>query len=1039
MLVPMHLLTSLSADTGVMGLWSVLRTPASLGCLILLLTTLLASRLGWICISRQRRFEQQLAQLQARILAIRKQPSLALLPQGYADDVVGALAKNVDLLMRDWLCAEARYQSGAEELRDATNSGLDAFFIFQARRNTAEVTCDFIIRYLNSNGAKLLSVSPVNPLQQSLLDTFAGHLVAVLFDKYVAVMGSGLPLQEEICFPVPDGSTQATDLTRWFLYQIVPQADGVALTLRDITERKRSELEIRSNRAFLQSLTDHLPMLFYAKRMRPDGRGAIVNWNRAAESITGFQSVNMLGKTDRESQPAHLADLYEAHDRVILASLVPLDIPETRFQRPDGTIRYLHLMSVPIFDETGAVEYIIGIGEDISERRRQERSLRNNQAVLQAVNDASPLGLFMTDLAGNLTYINKAYERMAGRDAHALIGSPWSGALHSDDQEMAIAGWVAAIRQQQTFQSVHRLHQPDATVVFGAFKAVATRLDEQITGYVGSVDDITLRLEVERALRASEQRLRLVTDNIPALISYVRPDQHFEFGNGKYQAAYGLRQSSISGMSQQAVLGPDVYAQSAPYIEDALQGRPANFERLVTHVGPLRWERVRYVPDIDEAAQVVGFFSLSEDITELKQAQHTFAKSEMRLRMITDNLPALIAYIDHDWRYRFCNGHHDTILGLKPDRILGLHVEEVVSPGHFEATKEQIAMVLDGERLSFERQVVSQEGVAQHFQFDYIPDIGADGAVAGFYSMVLDITARKNAELQQAEGEKLLRTLTDNLPALVSMIDSNERFQFNNQVHVQWLGRPLSDITGHTMREVYGEKNYLLYKPYFDQALKGNKIEFEFETQHDGSSLFYRVAYAPQLDSDNVTTGVCCMVSDITALKKVEHQLRLLARFDTLTGLPNRNQFEEILDEALARSSRTGQPVAVMFLDIDHFKNINDTLGHHGGDDVLREFAQRLQQCVRKTDTVSRLAGDEFTIIVEGLQDDQEVRVIAAKILRAMREPFLIGTTYRSVTTSIGIATRRGDEPSAESLLRRADKALYAAKASGRNTYEAIV
>ena len=663
----------------------------------ILLTLLLTTPLGLLFVRRQLRPLRQLQQLQARILAIRDQPTLALLPQQYANDAIGVLAQNFDNLMRDRLFAEARYQTGAEELRAAANSGLDAFFIFQARRTAAGPVTDFTIRYLNANAERMLGQPLSALMQQSLLTSLGSHPVAALFDKYVQVMRTGEPLQEEGRGQVSaDGAP-----VRWFLHQIVPQAEGVALTLCDITER-----------------------------------------------------------------------------------------------------------------------------------RRQEHSLRSNQSLLNAVNDSSPLGLFTTDLAGNCTYVNKTYEQMSGYIAQDVVGDGWSRSLHPEDQDAAIEGWVAAIQRRQPYHGVHRFLSPQGRTVVGSFKAVPTMLDEQVTGYVGSVDDITLRMDVERALRASEQRLRLVTDNIPALISYVTPDQRFEFANRKYQHAFGLTHADLSGMTKAEVLASDVYAQSAPYIEGALRGVPANFERLVTHVGQLRWERVSYVPDVDAEDNIHGFFSLVEDITELKQAQHTFAKSEMRLRMITDNLPALVGFIDR-----------------------------------------------------------------------------------------------------------------------------NERFQFNNQVHAEWLDRPLSEITGHTMQDVYGEDNYRLYKPYFDQALMGSKVEFEFEAMRHGAPHYYRVAYTPQFDGDGIASGVCSMISDITALKKVENQLRILARFDSLTGLPNRNQFEEKLVEAIARSNRSKRAMAVMFLDIDHFKNINDSIGHQGGDAVLQEFSRRLQHCVRKTDTVWRCCG----------------------------------------------------------------------------------
>lgn len=988
--------------------------------------------LAWLFIRHQL---MPLQKLHQRILAIREQPTLALIPQQYAGDEIGDLALNFDDLMRERLFAEARYQTGAEELRAATNSGLDAFFIFQAERDAGGRVTDFTIRYLNVNAERMIGMTMAELSQKSLRQSLAGHRVGAMFDKYVRVLESARPLQEEVAVANADADTDGG--VEWFLHQIVPQADGVSLTARDITGRKRDEMEIRSNRAFLQSLTDHLPMLFYAKRMRADGRGEYVTWNQAAERITGMACGDVLGRTDQDLQPARVAAAYHRHDQMILADPVPLDVPETRYRRRDGTLRYLHVISVPIFDEAGRVEYIIGIGEDITERRRQERILRTSQAELQAVNDASPLGLFMTDLAGNCTYVNRTFEVMSGCLEQEMAGDAWFRSLHPDDRDVAIEGWIDAIQRREPYQNVHRFRHPDGRVVWGSFKAVPMLLDLQVSGYVGSVDDITARLEAEQALRASEERLRLLTDNIPALIAYITPDQRFDFGNRKYQRAYGLSRTDLSGMTASEVLGPDVYAQSAPYIDGALNGAAANFERLVTHVGQLRWERVSYVPDADEHGHARGFFSLVEDITELKQAQHTFAKSEMRLRMITDNLPALIAYIDRDGRYRFCNGYYETILGLKPEKVLGRKVEEVVGQKGYQAVVEQMTTVLQGTRVSFERHAKTAV-IDRHFLYDYIPDIGPDGSVAGFYSMVLDITARKAAELKQAAGEKLLRTLTDNLPALVGFIDRDERFQFNNQLYAEWLNKPLSEITGRNMREVYGEKNYLLYKPYFDQALKGSKVEFEFDAVRGGTPHFFRAAYAPQIDGDGTISGVCSMISDITALKIVENQLRVMARFDSLTGLPNRNQFEEKLTEAMARGSRTKRPMAVMFLDIDHFKEINDTIGHHGGDQVLREFAQRLQRCVRKTDTVSRLAGDEFTIILEGLQADEEASVVAGKIISAMAEDFHIGDVSRTVTTSIGIAVRRSGDICPDVLLRRADEALYVAKSAGRNTFESI-
>ena len=185
--------------------------------------------------------------------------------------------------------------------------------------------------------------------------------------------------------------------------------------------------------------------------------------------------------------------------------------------------------------------------------------------------------------------------------------------------------------------------------------------------------------------------------------------------------------------------------------------------------------------------------------------------------------------------------------------------------------------------------------------------------------------------------------------------------------------------------------------------------------------------------------GVYTSSNDITPLKQVERKLERLAQNDTLTGLPNRHMFNDGIAAALRRSQRSGTQVALLFLDIDGFKRINDSLGHAAGDEVLREFARRLSSCVRATDLVARLAGDEFVIVLEGIHTREECRFIARKIIAAMRGAFRAGDSIVSVTTSIGIALAVGGATTAEALLKRADSALYAAKGLGRDTFEIAI
>jgi diguanylate cyclase (GGDEF)-like protein len=181
--------------------------------------------------------------------------------------------------------------------------------------------------------------------------------------------------------------------------------------------------------------------------------------------------------------------------------------------------------------------------------------------------------------------------------------------------------------------------------------------------------------------------------------------------------------------------------------------------------------------------------------------------------------------------------------------------------------------------------------------------------------------------------------------------------------------------------------------------------------------------------------GVYTLSTDVTAFKQVERELDQLSRVDPLTGLPNRRQFDQRLSEALARARRSGRLLALMFMDLDRFKQVNDTLGHAAGDVVLQTFANRVRGAVRETDVLCRLAGDEFVLIVENLNEPEEAGGLAQKLLDTVSAPLTVMGTAVQMSTSIGVACTSAQAESDVAFLARADDALYAAKAAGRGRW----
>jgi diguanylate cyclase (GGDEF)-like protein/PAS domain S-box-containing protein len=366
------------------------------------------------------------------------------------------------------------------------------------------------------------------------------------------------------------------------------------------------------------------------------------------------------------------------------------------------------------------------------------------------------------------------------------------------------------------------------------------------------------------------------------------------------------------------------------------------------------------------------------------------------------------------------------MIGERMQDVLGAEVSASIAP-HIEAA-------LRGERVRYERHG-HWLGREHHHLVEYVPERRPDGSVAGVYGMVMDITERHQAQAQLAASEARLRTITDNVPALITYVDTDLRFQFCNPVFEAWTGIPVADALGRRMQDVLPPKVMALRQRQIERALRGETVQFETVAVLGQGPRHFQVNYLPHRDEQGRVIGVYSLTNDISAQKEFERQLQTLARVDALTGLANRRQFEERFSEAMSRCRRTGRPMALMFMDIDKFKGINDTLGHAGGDEVLKTFGQRLVASVRRTDTVARLAGDEFVVILEGLNTVDEPHFLARKILAAIAaEQRVLGHSLR-VTTSIGISFYEGDDSTEGSLMALADKALYEAKEAGRGTY----
>ena len=291
------------------------------------------------------------------------------------------------------------------------------------------------------------------------------------------------------------------------------------------------------------------------------------------------------------------------------------------------------------------------------------------------------------------------------------------------------------------------------------------------------------------------------------------------------------------------------------------------------------------------------------------------------------------------------------------------------------------------------------------------------------------------AERALRDSEAHLRAITDSMPAMVSYLDTDQRFRYANRTYQDWLGVDPESLIGKSLRELYGDAVYERIAPYIRRALAGENVEYERELQTITHVRQVHVTQIPHRDERGTVLGVHVLMSDITARSNEERRLRQLSLIDALTGLLNRTGFDLRLDEAIVHARQTGTLMALMYLDIDHFKSINDSHGHPVGDALLRELALRLRSVLRSRDAICRVGGDEFTLVLEELDETAHAALIADKIIEVMRAPFQLDGHVLTITASLGVAFHDGGPQSRQMLERRADEALYGAKRAGRDRY----
>jgi len=409
------------------------------------------------------------------------------------------------------------------------------------------------------------------------------------------------------------------------------------------------------------------------------------------------------------------------------------------------------------------------------------------------------------------------------------------------------------------------------------------------------------------------------------------------------------------------------------------------------------------------------------------------AAREAKLSALIGSLPDLLLVIDKDGCITELNSPDGRFLQHPPEHYLGRPFRESLPPDVVQTFDDGLARIAQDRRRREIEYALDLPSGRRQFSAS-INALEDAGGLTGFIASVRDVTERKMVEERMSEAMVVFEASSQG----IMTADASGVIQSVNPAFCQITGFSPDDVIGGKPSLFKsGRHDHAFYEALWTTLRKTGKWEGEIWNRRKNGDIYVQwLTISTVRDSAGKLLKYVSLFSDITRRKEREEVIWRQANFDALTGLANRNLLYDRLERALAHSRRSGKKAGLIFLDLDGFKWINDSLGHDVGDEMLLEVARRLQRSVREPDTVGRLGGDEFTVIVDDLADAEDLRLIAEKVRNVLLEPFTLAGTARHISGSMGITVFPDDGNDVQVLLRNADIAMYQSKQLGKNRYQ---
>ncbi len=803
-------------------------------------------------------------------------------------------------------------------------------------------------------------------------------------------------------------------------------------------------VDLQKTRERLKHIIEITPTIIYALAIKPKPeQGFSVSYlSNNAQRIIGYSIEEWESAPDFWLQHVHPDDRQQA----LLAQQELFSTGalrhQYRFLFGSGEYHWIDDQLRLTCDSNGQPVEIIGTWTDITEQKHAQLKLEAQEWLLRKSQRVAKLGSWQLETQFNKVIWTDETYRIFGINAESFT-SHWPDfltLLEAEDRSKLEMWITQCLHDKNPGPLVFRTLLPNGHIRVIEWQGELFRQEQdQQAMLMGTVQDITDRAQIEHELRENRHKLELFIKYAPVAIAMFDKDMRYISCSRRWQEDYSLNSQDILGLSHYQVF-PEIPENWKQVHQRALAGEVirCDEDRFIRSDGSEHWERWEVRPWHIKQNVVGGIVIFSEDITDRKQAEILLAESEQRWKFAIDGSDLGL----WDWNITdntvYFSSRFKAMLGYTDAEISNQLFEwqSRVHPDDWPKVMRDVECHFAGETEFYanEHRVRCKQG-----HYIWIMDRGkviefdSDGKPLRMIGTHTDLSAIKQREQELSLNAQVFKHSLEGI--MICSLD---------QVIVS-VNKAFTDITGYSAEEAIGQKPSLIKSNSHDDNFYADMWRHIHQTGGWKGEIWNRrkngeiypewLSIKTAYGDDGKPSHYFAIFSDITQRKLTEEHIIRLAHYDPLTEVPNRTLFKERAQYYLKQAHRKKQSLAVLFIDLDRFKNVNDSLGHNLGDKLLIEVADRLQSTVREDDIVSRLGGDEFALLLPET-DSEGAAHVAGKIIMETAKPFLIDGHDLNITPSIGIAMYPIDGEDFESLLQSSDTAMYRAKNTGRNSFQ---